>query len=72
MNLLLRKRKMNKIIEKVKYIMFYYCFFLINDKYKILGGYHPVQLGNSFNDRYKVIKKLGWGHFSTVWLATDK
>lgn len=36
------------------------------------GGYHPVQIGNSFNNRYKVIKKLGWGHFSTVWLATDK
>lgn len=38
----------------------------------LLGGYHPVQIGNSFNNRYKVIKKLGWGHFSTVWLATDK
>lgn len=36
------------------------------------GGYHPVQLGDKFdNDRYIVCRKLGWGHFSTVWLAFD-
>lgn len=35
------------------------------------GGYHPVQIGNTYNQRYKVTKKLGWGHFSTVWLAND-
>lgn len=23
------------------------------------------------NDRYMIIQKLGWGHFSTVWLARD-
>ena len=22
-------------------------------------------------DRYLIIQKLGWGHFSTVWLAKD-
>jgi serine/threonine-protein kinase SRPK3 len=22
-------------------------------------------------DRYVVVQKLGWGHFSTVWLARD-
>jgi len=22
-------------------------------------------------DRYVIIQKLGWGHFSTVWLAKD-
>ena len=22
-------------------------------------------------DRYVIIQKLGWGHFSTVWLARD-
>jgi serine/threonine-protein kinase SRPK3 len=33
------------------------------------GGYHPVQIGDVFkNGRYHVIRKLGWGHFSTVWL----
>ncbi|XP_051948054.1 SRSF protein kinase 3 isoform X2 [Xyrauchen texanus] len=35
------------------------------------GGYHPVQLGNVFNRRYKVLSKLGWGYFSTVWLCID-
>ena len=23
------------------------------------------------HDRYVVIQKLGWGHFSTVWLCKD-
>ena len=36
------------------------------------GGYHPVSLGDTFKEgRYTVVKKLGWGHFSTVWLARD-
>lgn len=35
------------------------------------GGYHPVVVGDVYNDRYRVIKKLGWGYFSTVWLVWD-
>ncbi|CAD8194694.1 unnamed protein product [Paramecium pentaurelia] len=36
-------------------------------------GYHPVSIGDKFhNGRFQVIQKLGWGHFSTVWLAHDK
>eukprot|EP00854_Cymbomonas_tetramitiformis_P011831 gene11831-13967_t len=36
------------------------------------GGYHRVAVGDSFNEgRYTVRKKLGWGHFSTVWLSWD-
>ncbi|XP_077582537.1 SRSF protein kinase 3-like [Stigmatopora nigra] len=35
------------------------------------GGYHPVEIGEIFEDRYQVVKKLGWGHFSTVWLCWD-
>lgn len=35
------------------------------------GGYHPVHIGDVYNNRYTIEKKLGWGHFSTVWLATD-
>ncbi|XP_026055238.1 SRSF protein kinase 3 isoform X2 [Carassius auratus] len=35
------------------------------------GGYHPVQVGDVFNKRYKVLSKLGWGYFSTVWLCID-
>ncbi|XP_022220471.2 SRSF protein kinase 3-like [Drosophila obscura] len=36
-----------------------------------VGGYHPVQLGDMLNHRYVVLKKLGWGHFSIVWLCFD-
>ncbi|KAI9046935.1 hypothetical protein LZ554_009011 [Drepanopeziza brunnea f. sp. 'monogermtubi'] len=36
------------------------------------GGYHPVQVGEQFKDgKYTVVRKLGWGHFSTVWLSRD-
>uniref|UniRef100_UPI00358E4341 uncharacterized protein n=1 Tax=Myxine glutinosa TaxID=7769 RepID=UPI00358E4341 len=35
------------------------------------GGYHPVRIGDLFNGRYHVVRKLGWGHFSTVWLCWD-
>jgi serine/threonine-protein kinase SRPK3 len=36
------------------------------------GGYHPVQVGENFKDgKYTVVRKLGWGHFSTVWLSRD-
>ncbi|KAD5508660.1 hypothetical protein E3N88_16363 [Mikania micrantha] len=36
------------------------------------GGYHAVRIGDTFKQsRYVVQKKLGWGHFSTVWLAWD-
>ncbi|RAK92428.1 kinase-like protein [Aspergillus costaricaensis CBS 115574] len=37
------------------------------------GGYHPVCLGDTFkNGRYEIHHKLGWGGFSTVWLAKDR
>jgi len=36
------------------------------------GGYHPVHLGDVFHDgQYKIIRKLGDGAYSTVWLARD-
>ncbi|MCL7041404.1 hypothetical protein MKW94_023170 [Papaver nudicaule] len=36
------------------------------------GGYHTVQIGDAFKSgRYVIQSKLGWGHFSTVWLAWD-
>ena len=35
------------------------------------GGYHPVAVGDLFQARYHTLRKLGWGHFSTVWLAWD-
>eukprot|EP00980_Cylindrotheca_fusiformis_P007851 scaffold1669_cov129-Cylindrotheca_fusiformis.AAC.62 len=36
------------------------------------GGYHRVKVGEVYNQRYVVIKKLGWGHFSTVWMVKDR
>lgn len=30
-----------------------------------------MKLGDVYHGRYVIEKKLGWGHFSTVWLATD-
>ncbi|KAK9135646.1 hypothetical protein Syun_014976 [Stephania yunnanensis] len=36
------------------------------------GGYHAVRVGDRFSGgRYVAQRKLGWGHFSTVWLAFD-
>lgn len=35
------------------------------------GGYLKVTKGSLINNRYVVIQKLGWGEFSTVWLAYD-
>lgn len=35
------------------------------------GGYHPVVIGDVFDNRYRVVRKLGWGHFSTVWLCRE-
>ncbi|XP_022752629.1 serine/threonine-protein kinase spk-1-like [Durio zibethinus] len=36
------------------------------------GGYHAVRIGDTFkNGCYVAQSKLGWGHFSTVWLAWD-
>jgi hypothetical protein len=36
------------------------------------GGYHPIHLGDSLSSgRYKILHKLGWGSYSTVWAARD-
>lgn len=36
------------------------------------GGYHAVRIGDQFSGgRYIAQRKLGWGQFSTVWLAYD-
>ncbi|KAI1413533.1 kinase-like protein [Hypoxylon sp. FL1857] len=36
------------------------------------GGYHPVHIGDEFHGgRYKVVTKLGYGAYSTVWLARN-
>jgi serine/threonine-protein kinase SRPK3 len=35
------------------------------------GGYHPVMINDLLCDRYRVVDKLGFGGYSTIWLARD-
>lgn len=30
-----------------------------------------MHIGEVLINRYVIVQKLGWGHFSTVWLAKD-
>ncbi|KAJ6184731.1 kinase domain-containing protein [Penicillium mononematosum] len=37
------------------------------------GGYHPTLIGDTFcSGRYTVVHKLGFGGYSTIWLARDQ
>ena len=37
------------------------------------GGFYPVRLGETFdNERFVITRKLGFGGFSSVWLARDR
>ena len=38
-----------------------------------IGGYHPTKIEDTFHrDRYQVVHKLGFGGYSTIWLARVK
>jgi serine/threonine protein kinase len=37
----------------------------------LAARYYPVRIGEVFVNRYQVVGKLGYGAFSTVWLARD-
>lgn len=34
-----------------------------------VDGYHPCHVGEIIDSKYVLLQKLGWGHFSCVWLA---
>ena len=36
------------------------------------GGYHPVMVGDVLHNRYQIVDKLGFGGYSTIWLARDE
>jgi serine/threonine protein kinase len=36
------------------------------------GGYHPITIGEKIRDRYTIVHKLGFGSYSTTWLARDE
>ena len=37
------------------------------------GGFYPARLGETFDDgRFVITRKLGWGGYSSVWLARDR
>jgi serine/threonine-protein kinase SRPK3 len=35
------------------------------------GGFHPIYIGDVFKTRYKVLNKIGYGVYSTIWLVRD-
>jgi len=52
-------------------VILFLLYFQEDPKDYVKGGYHPVKIGDLFHNRYHVVRKLGWGHFSTVWLCWD-
>ena len=50
------------------------CFDNVEDVEKYTtGGSHPIHLGDTLKSgRYRVLHKLGYGRFATVWLVHDK
>ncbi|KAL7278327.1 hypothetical protein ACG7TL_008303 [Trametes sanguinea] len=36
------------------------------------NGYLPVAIDDVLGTRYRIVRKLGWGTYSTVWIAQDQ
>lgn len=36
-----------------------------------MGLFYPVRIGEVFKDRYQVLRKMGYGANSTVWMCRD-
>ncbi|KAJ3017219.1 hypothetical protein NUW54_g641 [Trametes sanguinea] len=45
---------------------------LLEDYDPAVNGYCPVKIGDVLGEHYNVVQKLGWGVYSTVWLAKDQ
>jgi len=41
------------------------------EKYRV-GRFHPVRVGELYDSKYKVLRKLGYGQYSTVWLVRNE
>jgi hypothetical protein len=37
----------------------------------VAENFYPVKIGETFHSRYRVLGKLGYGAYSTVWLCRD-
>ncbi|KIJ49855.1 hypothetical protein M422DRAFT_246221 [Sphaerobolus stellatus SS14] len=35
----------------------------------VTGGHHPVTIGDILNGKHRIMHKLGWGSYATVWLT---
>ena len=35
------------------------------------GGFHPVYIGDVYAEKYKILNKIGYGVYSTVWIVQD-
>jgi serine/threonine-protein kinase SRPK3 len=47
----------------------YPCVELISNYRK--GGYHPIHIDDVLHNRYRIVNKLGYGAYATVWLVED-
>jgi serine/threonine-protein kinase SRPK3 len=35
------------------------------------GGFHPIHIDDVLQNRYRIVNKMGYGAYSTVWLVHD-
>ena len=56
-----RSRSLYQLVEDVERLEYYRA-----------GGYHPIQIGHRLHERYRIVHKLGYGSFSTIWLVQDE